>query len=417
MENLIKKKFKDNQFYILLISFLPVSLLIGTFVSEVVIFLLIFFFLYNLILLKNFKFLINSIFFATILIYCYLIFNLTISTNFELSFNRSVYFIRFPLLAMAISYFIKKNNFNLNIIYKIWGITIAIVIFDLYFQHFFGFNLFGFKSPWPHRLSGFLGDELKIAHLLIGFATHVIIFNFVYNKNNKIFYLLLIIYLIILLLINERSNALKGILIITFSYLLINEIKLKEKSFIIIIFISIIFSIITFNDKVNQRFYNEIKKMNVENKKVSNYIKYSNYGPLYLSGYEIFKKYPYFGSGIKTFRKVCNDVDLEKYYINSPYEDLKIRKCNSHPHQIHIELLTELGIFGYLLFLIFFLFLLIKAINVYIKNKNVNILCPILFVFCQYLPLLPSGSFFTNFGAIILWTNIGLIYSEILKYE
>jgi len=418
MDNNHKKiEFKENKFYIFLISLLPVSLLIGTFVTEIIVFLLIIFFLYNLISLKNFKFLINSIFFITILIYCYLIFNLTISTSFELSFNRSIYFIRFPLLAMAIGYFIKKNNFDSKIIYKIWGITIAIVIFDLYFQHFFGFNLLGFKSPWADRLSGFLGEELKIAHLLIGFTMHVIIFNFVNNKNNKIFYLLLIIYLVILLLINERSNALKGMLIIFFSYLFINKINFKEKSFIIVIFLSIIFSIINFNEKVNQRFYYEIKDMNVLKGKTSEYIKYSNYGPFYFSGYEIFKKYPYFGSGIKTFRKICNEVDIKKYYINTPYESHHLKKCSTHPHQIHIELLSELGIFGYLLFSIFFLFLLIKAINVYIKNKNVNILCPILFIFSQYLPLLPSGSFFTNFSAIIFWINVGLIYSEILKYE
>tara|TARA_Y100001970_G_scaffold133625_1_gene164639 strand:- start:849 stop:2105 length:1257 start_codon:yes stop_codon:yes gene_type:complete len=410
--------FSENKFNILLISLLPVSLLFGTFVSEIIIFLIIFFFLYKMVLLKNFKFLFNSIFYITVLIYCYLLFNLTISTNFDLSFNRSVYFIRFPLLAMAIAYFIKKNNFDSTIIYKVWGATIGIVIFDLYFQYFFGFNLLGFKSPAPYRLSSFLGEELKIAHLLIGFAMHVIIFNYVANKNNKIFYLLIIIYLIILLLINERSNAVKGILIITLSYLLINNIKIKEKFFVTIIFLSTIFSIIYFNDKVNQRFYNEIKKMKLDNNKVSEYIKKSNYGPYYLSGYEVFKKNPYFGSGIKTFRKVCNDVDLNKYYKNETYyKDLHLRKCNSHPHQIHIEILSELGLFGYFLFIIFFIYLFVKAFNIYIKKKNLNILCPILFVFTQYLPLLPSGSFFTNFGAIIFWINVGLIYSEIIKYE
>ena len=34
---------------------------------------------------------------------------------------------------------------------------------------FFGQNLLGFKSPWDARLSGFFDQELKVAHLLIGF--------------------------------------------------------------------------------------------------------------------------------------------------------------------------------------------------------------------------------------------------------
>ena len=48
-----------------------------------------------------------------------------------------------------------------------------------------------------------------------------------------------------------------------------------------------------------------------------NYIKYSNYGPHYLASLEIFKKYPIFGSGIKTFRTECRDVDIKNYYTTT----------------------------------------------------------------------------------------------------
>ena len=55
--------------------------------------------------------------------------------------------------------------------------------------------------------------------------------------------------------------------------------------------------------------------------------------------------------------------------------------------------------------------------KIFINKKNSIILCPMIFIITQYLPLIPSGSFFTNFGAIIFWINVGLIYSEFLKYE
>ena len=48
-------------------------------------------------------------------------------------------------------------------------ITVLITIIDLYIQFFFGQNILGFKSPWDQRLSGFFNQELKVAHLLIGF--------------------------------------------------------------------------------------------------------------------------------------------------------------------------------------------------------------------------------------------------------
>ncbi len=407
-------KLKKKNIILYLIGLLPLSLLIGTFVAEIIVFLTIVFFLYELFIFKNFKFLKNNLFLIFAIIYIYLIINLFSSLNFDLSFNRAIFFLRFPIFVMATAYFIKKNNYNFDIIYKLWAITISVVILDLYFQYIFGFNTLGFTSPWPERLTGFLGEELKIAHILIGFGMHVLIFYFIKNKNMRLFYIFLIIYLIILFLVNERSNAIKGTLIIFFSYLFINEIKIKEKIIFLTILISLVVSIVSLNKTVNQRFFLEIKDIELEKDKLSNYIKYTKYGSHYLSGIEIFKQNPILGSGIKTFREACYFVDLKKYYKNS---DLYKYRCSTHPHQVHIEWLAELGLIGYSLFIILFIYLLIKSIKIFFVNKNSNILCPILFVICHYLPLLPSGSFFTNFAAIIFWINVGIIYSEILKYE
>ena len=408
-----ENKITNNNIVLYLIGLIPLSLLLGTLIAEIVIFFIIIFFLYELFLNKNFNFLKNNFFLIFLLIYFYLIINLLNSSNFDLSLNRSIYFIRFPILVLAIAYFVKKNNYNYKIIYNFWTITISIVILDLYFQYIFGFNTFGFVTPGTGRLSGFLGDELKIAHLIIGFTMHIIIYNFVKNKKAKIFYLSIIFYLIILFLVNERSNAIRGIFIFFFAYLLINEIKLKEKLIFLIIIFSIVTSIISFNKNVNQRFFHEIKE-HFEKNKISEIVKNTRYGSHYKSGLEIFKKNPYLGSGIKTFRKECTSVDLKKYYND---DQLHHFNCSTHPHQLHIEFLSELGIIGYILFIILFFFLLTKSFKVYLKNKNSNILCPVLFITAQYLPLIPSGSFFTNFGAIIFWTNVGLIYSEVLKYE
>ena len=251
-------------------------------------------------------------------------------------------------------------------------ITIIVIIIDLYFQYIFGFNTLGFVTPGSGRLSGFLGDELKIAHLLIGFAMHAIIYTFINNKNAKIFYILILVYLIILFLTNERANAIKGTLIIFFSYLFMIEIKTKEKILFLIVLISLVSSLVTFNKTINQRFLAEIKGLYVDDKvwsieqrertgdkgsdwdknKLINYIKYSKYGSHYLTGLEIFKQKPLLGSGIKTFREACYFTDIKKYYEKD--SDLYKYRCTTHPHQVHIEWLSELGLIGYSLFIILF---------------------------------------------------------------
>ena len=54
-------------------------------------------------------------------------------------------------------------------VYLFWLVTFIIISFDLIFEYLTGQNFMGFSSPMKGRLSGFLGDELKIGHLYLGF--------------------------------------------------------------------------------------------------------------------------------------------------------------------------------------------------------------------------------------------------------
>ena len=403
-----------NKSVLILIGLLPFSLIVGTIITEFFIFALVLFFLSEVLIEKKFEFFKDDIFLFLFLIWIYLLFSLINSTNYELSLLRSIFFIRFPLLVIAINFFLKKNSYKFDLIFKLWGITLTIVIIDLYFQAIFGFNTFGFKSPWPARLSGFLKDELKIAHLVIGFVMPTICFYLPKIKNKFYILLLLFLYILIIFLINERSNAIKGIFVVFGLFLFYNQINIKQKLLSAsVLLISIIF-ILSFNKDINQRFVKEIKKMNLENKNIANYLKYSNYGPTYLASIEIFKKFPIFGSGIKTFREQCRKIDVKKYYEK---DDLIHRnKCSTHPHQIYFEILSELGLLGFILFFSFFFYLIYKSITIYLIKKNLILLSSLLFIISQLIPLLPSGSFFTNFGATIFWINIAIIYTINKQY-
>ena len=301
-------------------------------------------------------------------------------------------------------------------IFKLWGITLVIVIIDLYFQAIFGFNTIGFKSPWPSRLSGFLNDELKIAHILIGFVMPTICFYIPKTKNKTYILVLIFLYILILLLTNERSNTLKGFIVVFGLFIFYEKFNFKKKIFSIAMMVLSITLVLSFNKNINQRFVSEIVNMDLKEKTLFNYIKYSNYGPHYLTSLIIFKKYPIFGSGIKTFRIECHNIDIKNYYTTT--EDLIYNnKCNTHPHQIYFEILSELGLIGFLLFFSFFFYLIYKSIRCYLNNKNKILLSSLLFIFAQIIPLLPSGSFFTNFGATIFWINVSIIYSINKKYE
>ena len=197
-----------------MIGLYPAALIIGTLISEIITITIIwqYYLSLNVLKIKNFYYLKILLIYFLLIIWGYLLINLINSIDFQLSLNRSIFFIRFILIILSIAYFLKKYSKNIYIVFRLWMITILITIIDLYVQFFFGQNLLGFKSPWNARLSGFFDQELKVAHLLIGFFLPSFAYFFQKNIKNFYFYFFLLLYFLILILTNERANIIRGTL-------------------------------------------------------------------------------------------------------------------------------------------------------------------------------------------------------------
>ena len=170
-----------------LIGLYPAALIIGTLISEIITVILSILFISECIKNKKFLFFKDPMIYFLLIIWGYLLINLFNSIDFQLSLNRSIFFIRFIFIILSIAYFLNKYSKNIDIVFKLWMTIILITIIDLYIQFFFGQNLLGFKSPWNMRLSGFFDQELKVAHLLIGFFLPS--FAYFFQKNTKNLYL------------------------------------------------------------------------------------------------------------------------------------------------------------------------------------------------------------------------------------
>ena len=76
--------------------------------------------------------------------------------------------------------------------------------------------------------------------------------------------------------------------------------------------------------------------------------------------------------------------------------------CSIHPHNYHLEILSDTGIIGYLIFLSFiiyicFLFFKKKLYN----NFSASILFSLIITYI--FPFKPTGSFFSTSSAFIFW--------------
>ena len=85
--------------------------------------------------------------------------------------------------------------------------------------------------------------------------------------------------------------------------------------------------------------------------------------------------------------------------------------CSTHPHNTYIQILSEIGILGFLL--VIFLFIKVLKNNfVIILNKVKNNIDRSFYfinlaIIINLMPLIPSGSFFNNWISLVMFFSLG----------
>ncbi len=405
-------KLSDNKLLILLgiiISIFPLCFLIGSLLINLntllagLVLILISIQDKNLIIFKN------KFFFALFFLWLSFLINLAFSSNFDNSLPRTIGFVRFIFLALSIKIFLENASDKLQyLVFKIWLLIFIIISFDLIFEYILGYNTLGFSSYMPGRLSGFLNQELKIGHLYSALILLVSIFVFKFYKNYYYFYFGILVFVIISLLIGERANFLRVLCISSIFVFVFDKKYLLNKLVIFLILALSLTSFLTFNKEYNKRFWGQFVKPLIfgqtENLKKENFFEFTVYGANYYRGYKVFSENKYFGVGIKNYRNQSN----KKKYENKKFR-FNDQAASIHPHQVHLEFLAETGLFGYVCFIMFVIYSIYRSLKNFFETQNLVILASLLYFIFSLMPLVPTGSFFTTFGATLFWINYGFM--------
>ena len=360
--------------------------------------------------------------------------------NLDFFFENLLLF-KFFLLFLFLDVLIKDIKYIKKII-TINFFILIFLIFEVYLQRIIGFDLFGYSIHPYNRVTGPYNEELVIGTLILYIGFHSF-FYFLMDKkfNSKInefifFVLFFNVYFFSIYLTGERMNFLMSLLIIFMMFVFLQKHR-KKILFSFLIFISLIYSTFHFNFHVSKKYETllqivnlDISKMITENsQKSSNYkakkdksnlnvyedaedIKKNNSLEIHLShfivGIEIWKDYKIFGSGVKSFRKICGDYNNFKLF-------LKDKSCSTHPHNYLVELLVETGLFGIAFFAVF-IFLIFKknsqSLLFFLKKpeNNLFIISFLIISISLIWPLKTSGRLFSNFYGSIFFFNIFTFY-------
>lgn len=416
-------------FFLNFIIFFSISAaIIGNFALNLVILtsLIPFFFL---LLKKEFSIAINKTYiFYFIIFKLFFLFNILFSYNSLLSFNSYLGIIKNILFVLVFYKVFEHNKKNEFFFFYSLIILIFFFIFDVLVQFFYIYDLFGYPLQDSHgiRLSGPFGKEFVAGSFLSKILFLVITFIHSRKKNNWIFkYFIIFLSNATVLLSGERSafliTAISSIIFIFFD----NRIQIKIKILLFFFYLIIIFSTIFLNysiygqhkdkllfNKYSFLFGYEFQVISEKKNNNSLLIKRENYslaqnfldtrhGSHFLTGIEIFLDNKIFGAGLKTFRIICS---------NSKYENINSLsakdRCNTHPHNIYIEFISELGIFGFTIIFLLLFYIFIQLL----KKKDTPMLA---YFFILFFPFQTSGSFFSSFNGFFYYIFFAyFIYRE-----
>ena len=407
-----------NIIFFALLTLLPISIIIGPAASLVNILIFDFFFVILLIVKRNFDWIKSSIIKILFILYFYLIFNSFISLDPISGLMRNLGFIRLIIFFIGLNYFLQDQKFHK--IFYFWSIVIIITIFDVFFERIYGSNLLGFTSENQRRIVSFFQDELIVGGYIYSFS--FIIFGFYLNKykseRSLINYFLLstvLLSFLSVLLTGERANTIKFVLSLFIFFSLIDFLTLKKKLLFLISGIIILITVIISNEYIKNRMYYSLKYSastfvySFQHGKPWDNPSGNLYAKLYRSGYDVFKKYPYFGVGNKNYRiESCNN----NFYQANIHKLRNDYVCMTHPHQVYFEFLSEHGLIGTLIILSLFFLIFFQSLRRIIIEKNYIGYGCLSFLLVIFVPVLPSGAFFTDYNITMLIINLSILYGS-----
>ena len=412
--------FKNNFLIIvpcLLISFMPLFLISGPFLSDLSVVLVGIFFLINIILKKDYDFIKSKFSIIFVIFFLYLLINSTVNYYDYHTVRISLGYLRFGLFSLGVFYFLEKKQELLKWLFYTFIFCFIILIFDGFYQYIFKYNIFNVQVDPSGRVSSLFGSELVLGSYLARLYPIFLGLTFYLFKTKKKIILfvtfLFILTEILIFLSGERSAFFLNTLAAIFVTLMVRDFKFIR--FIsLTLSIILIFLITIYDDTAKKRMWDStINQIGINSKKINLFsIVHESH---YLSAYKMFLDKKFLGIGVRNFRNFCSQPE---------YFGEHERTCSTHPHNTYIQILAETGLIGFafiILILFYFIFKCVLHFKGAIFQKKYYFndfeICLLAAILITIWPFVPSGNFFNNWISIIYYFPVGFLLWSLKKSD
>ncbi|XOJ89179.1 O-antigen ligase family protein [Methylophilaceae bacterium Uisw_097] len=342
-------------------------------------------------------------------IYCLTI-NSAMSIEPSETLAYSLFFIRWPIFAMALSYWILNDIQLLKKFFVSLAVVLFFIIFDTWWQFVFDQDIFGFEKHSANRLTGPFTSP-HVGMWLAKLAMLPPLFLILYNKyklkeqENYLIYSFFIISTVLLLSVfitGERMSlllTLASIFIVFMGFFFAKLFSFKKVTILLLISsIAILIFALSFPDTTQRAYFSTVEK-------IINW-RASDYGLVWKSAYDVWMQSPVFGVGLHKYREACENLGI---YGSSYLNAIGSGVC-FHPHNISLQLLSETGLVGFILFYTMVCFLTFSSLKTfYTKKLWLSFALVFNIIFTCFLPISSNTSFFANKYGAIIWLLIGVM--------
>jgi O-antigen ligase len=412
MKKIFEEKYSKYIFFLYLL--IPLCLLTGPALPDLLVILIDFFFLIYIFKYKKYELFKNNFFYFFLFFYLILLLSSLFSNDIQLSLKSAIPYIRFGIFVLAVNY-IFESYLNLesllNKLCKILILILFILFVDSTYQAIYYKNIFGFKIDQTLRVSSVFGSELIMGGFVMR-VTMLLIGILIFLKKNKYFFFTILTISYVLIIYSGERTAFYLFSIFNLILFIKFQIYKNKKDFLKIILIFFIIILIFFKSVFFNRIFvmtvNQITILKEEQYKVVAFT--PTHQELYVTAFNIFQKYPIFGSGLKTFRTECKNKNYSQSELG----------CSTHPHNFYMQILSEVGILAFIIFVIAYLYIskfIFKELNTS-QPTNLRKFEYILYLsfFVILFPLAPSGNFFNNWLSIMIFFSAGIL-TALMKYK
>jgi O-antigen ligase len=324
----------------------------------------------------------------------YMIVRSFFADDISLALKKSIPIIRYGLFALFFHKLgMNKPNSSKNILICL-STVVAFLAIDGYVQFFRGIDILGMPSVYAggyHRLTGpftkmALGSIISILSFpLIYYCIHQILKQ---KKNITLNSTFCFVLYFIIMLSGDRTALIQTTLCMGFSLMFLsqNPLKMFILGTLLLLLTALLLYVVGGKGIIERQFLSTLHS-------IKNYSS-TPYGSIYNAAFAIIKKHWFFGVGPAHYNH-CVAMNV----------------CSDHAHHIYLELLTETGVVGLMMFGAVIYTILKSTLRQSNSLSNLQVISSgiTIFMIARFLPILPHQGLFQNLYGTPIWFMLGLL--------